>query len=796
MTMKRISNESRVWIGFLIALIFMLFAGLKMYQSLREYIDTGKLVAHTHLVLDELDIVSTRMREIESSQRAFLITNDSVFLEEQDKDTKLITQSIEQLKLLTQDNPRQQERLDELTRLIGIHLTLLETTLAVNQDIGFEAARERIQLGISRRGMDQVQKLIADLSTDERTLLTQRTTQAEKNANFTLTLGSGLYLLAIIGLCILWLRARAQTRTQKTSEAAIYQSVLLSQVLDLLPVGVILSDAKGQHTSINPSALKIWEVPPSKYMFQNDALGAWQKDSDIVLSPSQWGLARTFDTGETIRDELIDIRCFNGERKTVRTYSTIIHNEQGLATSGLLVFVDVTEFQRKEKYLTTSALFDETQASMLSLFSDSFDKQKISIDFLKLLAARHPIPASALYIFDARTDHFTCIAGHGLSVTVPTDFILGEGILGEAARQNKSIALDSSTLKIETGLIDFQPKQVLIFPMSYQDRRIAVLVLATTEMIAPLERAFLDRLMVTLGVALDNLHQYNNLQQLASQLKKSSDEISEKNLLLEDASRMKSEFLANMSHELRTPLNAIIGFSEVLKDGLLGELQPKQKEYISDIFKSGGHLLSLINDILDLSKVEAGKMSLDLEASHVESLLDAGIQIIREKANAHRLHITTHIAPSIGDLWLDQRKTKQIIYNLLSNAVKFTSDGGNITMTAQLIDPPLSTVASIIDRKDEAFSQFLEISIQDNGIGISSEDQKRLFQPFVQIDSALARKYEGTGLGLAMVKRLTELHGGRVTLESQPGKGSTFSVLLPARRAPTQITLSNQTSHA
>jgi signal transduction histidine kinase len=255
-------------------------------------------------------------------------------------------------------------------------------------------------------------------------------------------------------------------------------------------------------------------------------------------------------------------------------------------------------------------------------------------------------------------------------------------------------------------------------------------------------------------------------------------EVEAKNLQLEEASRMKSEFLANMSHELRTPLNAIIGFSEVLKDGLLGELQAQQQDYVTDIFNSGTHLLSLINDILDLSKVEAGKMALTLASLPLEPLLQAGLQVLRDKAAAHHIALSLELAPDLqaqGEIWLDERKTKQIIFNLLSNGVKFTPDGGAVQVRVRCV--PGAAVAHA------HWDHYLEIAVCDTGIGISEQDKARLFQPFTQIDSTLARGYEGTGLGLVMVRRLAELQGGSVALHSVQGQGSTFTVWLPWRRS-------------
>ena len=274
-----------------------------------------------------------------------------------------------------------------------------------------------------------------------------------------------------------------------------------------------------------------------------------------------------------------------------------------------------------------------------------------------------------------------------------------------------------------------------------------------------------------------------------TELKRIEQALQQKNVELEDASRMKSEFLANMSHELRTPLNAIIGFSEVLKDGMLGELTERQRGFIADIFGSGTHLLSLINDILDLSKVEAGKMLLDLEPVHVASLFQNSLSIIREKAAARRVTVSLRSEAEVGWMEVDARKVKQIVYNLLSNAVKFSPEGGRVTLEARHVAAGEVGVllsgmpGRLFGEVTGAFPEYLEIAVNDGGIGISVEGLDQLFRPFSQIDSGLARKFEGTGLGLAMVKLLAELHGGAVAVESAVGVGSRFTVWLPFRVA-------------
>lgn len=262
--------------------------------------------------------------------------------------------------------------------------------------------------------------------------------------------------------------------------------------------------------------------------------------------------------------------------------------------------------------------------------------------------------------------------------------------------------------------------------------------------------------------------------------------VAERTLQLEEASRAKSDFLANMSHELRTPLNSIIGFSEMLKDGVLGGLEAKQRGFVTDIFDAGTHLLSLINDILDLSKVEAVLLQIEAGAVDVAALLKASTLVVREKAAAHRIRLDTHLDPALGAMLADERKLKQIAYNLLANAVKFTPDGGTVMLRARrctrievALDEAMPGRLIALPPGEDA--EFLAITVEDSGVGIAEEYLPKLFEPFMQVDSSVARRQGGTGLGLFLVRRLAELHGGTVGVASRPGAGSQFCVWLPWR---------------
>ena len=229
--------------------------------------------------------------------------------------------------------------------------------------------------------------------------------------------------------------------------------------------------------------------------------------------------------------------------------------------------------------------------------------------------------------------------------------------------------------------------------------------------------------------------------------------------------RSKDDFLSAMSHELRTPLNAVLGLSESLAEGVYGEMNAKQAQSINTIAESGRHLLSLINDLLDIAKIGAGKMELDLKKANVEDMCQASLRLVVEQAQKKNLKLTLAMDNKSVMLVSDERRLKQILVNLLSNAVKFTPDGGSVTL----------------ETKCDLESESLMFSVRDTGIGIATEDLKRLFNPFTQLDSKLSRQYSGTGLGLTLVMKLVELHGGSVAVESEIGKGSCFTVRIPCK---------------
>jgi signal transduction histidine kinase len=250
----------------------------------------------------------------------------------------------------------------------------------------------------------------------------------------------------------------------------------------------------------------------------------------------------------------------------------------------------------------------------------------------------------------------------------------------------------------------------------------------------------------------------------------------------ETANQAKSEFLANMSHELRTPLNHIIGFTELILNKNVGDLNEVQEDYLGDVHQSSKHLLSLINDILDLSKIEVGKRELNITDVNLRTILQNSLLMIKEKALRRSIKISSGLNGIPEKIPADERSLKQILYNLLSNAIKFTPNHGKIRLETKLTDGSyLSRRPTQKTPSDNDKRPFILISIKDSGIGITADNLLRIFSPFEQVDNSVSRKFEGTGLGLSISRQLVEMHGGKIWAESQgEGQGSMFNFILPA----------------
>ena len=425
----------------------------------------------------------------------------------------------------------------------------------------------------------------------------------------------------------------------------------------------------------------------------------------------------------------------------------------------VIVYRDATERLLLENLRTRNAREAAMQRDALVLFNAALNEKGLLKGLFTLLSQHKDLLSLAYFFPDPWSGDLT-----------------HPSFWGEPLDQDKASALARESVS-SPGLVlrNGESPWLGAFALRHHGAVQGVLVWAREAPLDAAERVFFEQMLSHLAVAMANLARLEDLKLMASQLKARQEIIEEKNRELEAASRAKSDFLATMSHELRTPLNAIMGFSELLKEGLAGDLTEEQLEYAREIFTAAEHLLSLINDILDLSKVEAGKMSLDLQPVDISSLVDASLLFVRERAQKRGVKLESHA--NIDACIADERKLKQIVINLLSNAVKFT-EKGKVWVTARKVrgeEIYLSAWSGDFHLL-EANASYLEILVWDTGTGIAKEHLKKLFHPFTQLDSSLSRRHQGTGLGLALVRQLALLHEGMIGVQSSLGAGSVFGV--------------------
>jgi signal transduction histidine kinase len=385
-----------------------------------------------------------------------------------------------------------------------------------------------------------------------------------------------------------------------------------------------------------------------------------------------------------------------------------------------------------------------------------------------LEAARQVVTIDRFYVWAVSADgsRVVNVTGAGFTEDESKDFegieipLIEAGAMAKAYRESVSLVFNEQNplppeLRLRapySRLKGLRTTSFMVIPMIARGRTVGFLTgdnKVSGQPIRPETIEMLQTFASHAAIAVDNARLFQALE--------------EKSRQLAFASRHKSEFLANMSHELRTPLNAIIGFSEVLHERMFGEINAKQAEYLEDILTSSRHLLALINDLLDLSKIEAGRMELELSPFDGRVALENAVTLVRDRASQQAVTLAVDIDERLGELVADERKLKQVLLNLLSNAIKFTPEGGRVVLSARVA------------------GDVVEIAVADTGIGIAKGDQEIIFEQFRQIGGTSTGRREGTGLGLTLTKRLVELHGGRIWVQSEPGQGSTFTFTVPIR---------------
>ena len=402
-----------------------------------------------------------------------------------------------------------------------------------------------------------------------------------------------------------------------------------------------------------------------------------------------------------------------------------------------------------------------------NLFTSSLELKE-TIDFmLKAASDLVKSDAATVFLLDEDGDSLSAIATFPFAdnVSKVAHFGLGEGIVGWAAQKRKVVSVADATQDRRFKTLDmaYAPRSCLVMPLESPRRLVGALTMARREVqpFTSIEQALMQIIANQAAISIDNARLYNAQKQQLAEIAAQKRELEVANAQINEISRLKSEFLANMSHELRTPLNAILGFSEILKDNLVELTTEQRQECLQNIHASGKHLLELVNDVLDLSKIEAGRMELQYDRFAVVGAIREVYNVIRSLSERRDIQLDVSIDPEELDVRADKSKFKQVMYNLLSNAIKFTPQGGRVWVAARA-------------ENDE-----LVVEVGDTGIGIPKEHQLRIFNEFYQVEAATTRQVEGTGLGLALTRRLLQLHGGWITVASEPGQGSVFTFRIP-----------------
>jgi len=488
-----------------------------------------------------------------------------------------------------------------------------------------------------------------------------------------------------------------------------------------------------------------------------DDMTANLKESRVELEDYGQGLEGMVDA----RTAELDRKVAEGEQQRLAIMNIAVDIEE----TNKNLESEVVKRKRIAENLRKKQSAEGAYTDILTVTSRTIDLNTIVTEGLSNLMKYTDSPLGVVYIYDRDHKMLLPVVARGAADAVAEQsFPYGEGIPGKtAAKKDMVVATDltDTIYKIPSGDGAVPLDTIVSTPIIFKDVLLGVVLTCYTKRTSPDTIDFVKRVTGQIAVAINNANAYTEIQEMAAELRSERDKLEITSRELAAASRTKSEFLANMSHELRTPLNSIIGFSEILHDGVFGPVNEKQAKYVNNVLVSGKHLLQLINDILDLSKVEAGKIELICEDFSVSDAINEVRELTASIAAKKGIVVDLSVDEGLTTIHADEGKFKQILYNLLSNAIKFTPGHGSVTVGARQIE------------------DMAEISVTDTGIGISEADQKKLFQPFMQADATTSREYGGTGLGLSLVKKFSELHGGTAWAESETGKGSTFTFTIP-----------------
>ncbi|HEY4739921.1 MAG TPA: CHASE3 domain-containing protein [Candidatus Acidoferrales bacterium] len=718
MMLTKLGRDLLRW-GFVVAGIILVSVGWLSYRSATRFAEAAERPKHTYQVLQALDDTVGRLVDAETGQRGYLLTGDESYLEPYRQAIKNLDQVTGRLKELTFDSPIQQQRIEVMDVLIDKKLAELDRTIELRRKDGSAAATKVVLEGSGKAWMDQIRVIAAEMANDENNLLRIRTDKANESmaASARTIAGGTIGSVALLMICFGML-SRELTERKRAQAALTRSEMWLSTTLGSIGDAVIATDTNGAVNFMNSVAQSLtgWKQEQ-----------AWGKSMDLVFDivnketrrPVENPVKKVFREGKVVglANHTILISK-NGAEFDIEDSAAPIITRDGESLGVVLVFRDITEKKLAEEET-------KRQKELLQLILESIADGVVVADsngkFLLFNAAAEQVLGIGATDTtpDQWSDQYGSYLPDGVTVYPPSELPLVRAMRGES----------------------FSEVEVFIRNAKVPDGRLISITGG------PLRGE--DGILRGGVIGFRDITMQKNAQAALLRAKEEA----------ERSNRFKDQFLSTMSHELRTPLNAVLGFSDLLSEARYGPLNERQLRYVTHIHTGGQHLLRLINDILDLSKIEAGRLELAIENVPVERTLREVLDAVRPLAEKKSHTLTCEAESSLG-VRADGTRLKQILINLVGNAIKFTPYGGHIKVAGHLVD---GTV---------------RLEVSDNGPGIPPEEKKRIFEAFYRLRQSGITQ-EGTGLGLAITQRLVELHGSELGLESQPGHGSCFYFSLP-----------------
>ncbi|MEH2332646.1 response regulator [Nostoc sp.] len=759
--LNRLKIGTKIGVSFALSLATLTTIGLISYQSTNQLVETSRKESHTYQVLSQLEELNLQLTNAETGQRGYVLTGEQRYLEPYNAAIQVLDQKVKDLQNLTTDNPKQQQQLDILQPLITQKLDELKETIDLRQNQGFEASQKVVLTDRGKQLMSEIRKVIQTMEYEENTLLKQRSEKAQAAARQ--TLATIIYSIPLFSL-LLALIGFALTR---------HISAPLKRVSDLAQK---LADGD---LSVS--------LPDSD---RQDEIGVLTRTFNQMIVNLR-NTTQKNDEQNWLKSNLAEFtQMLQGQRNLESVSSLILSNLAPLvgASQGVFYVMDSIDDQPVLKLLSGYAYKERKNLANQFRLGEglvgqcALEKQRILLtevpsDYIRISSGLGEAPPLNIIVlpilFEAQVNAVIELASFGSFNPLHLTFL-------EQLSENLGVFLNNIASQLQTQQL-LEESVALTEELQTQQEELQQSNQRLEEQAHELEES-----QFLVKQSNEELQQLNEeLEEKAELLEVQNREVVRKNQEVERArqsfeekaeqlalsSKYKSEFLANMSHELRTPLNSLLILARLLADNSLNNLTDKQVEYSRTIYSAGTDLLELINDILDLAKIESGTMSLDIEqialADLETSLEQTFWQVAHNKELSFTIELDEKLPPTIYN---DSKRLQQVLKNLLANAFKFTEQGG------------VKLQISMADEAAQLDKPMIAFAVSDTGIGIPAEKQKIIFEAFQQADGTTSRKYGGTGLGLSISRELAQLLGGRIELLSQPGQGSTFTLYLPRRQ--------------